>query len=166
MLLYYLAKRENTKITFSFNWTVLHAQCTCALSSCKNEQSSVMCLIASDICWDIKMFHQYILPIDLCSRLDQKQQRLAPWQTWLTQSMWVVTVCSRMLCSLHRSCLTRAPSRSFWQRRVFQLWPRGFLTVFRVFRWKSMQHLSETRRPASADRTARAANFRRDLEAK
>jgi len=38
---------ETRKSHFSLNWTVLHAQCTCALSSSKKKLSSVMCLIAS-----------------------------------------------------------------------------------------------------------------------
>ena len=41
-------KRENH--IFSLSWVVLHTQCTCALSSGKNKLSSVMCLIASNIC--------------------------------------------------------------------------------------------------------------------
>ena len=32
-------------------------QCTCALSSWKKKLSSVMCLIASNICWDSKISH-------------------------------------------------------------------------------------------------------------
>ena len=33
LLLHYLAKRGNTKITFSLSWIALHTQCTYALSS-------------------------------------------------------------------------------------------------------------------------------------
>jgi len=63
--------------------------------------------------------------INFHSRLDEEQlpsftQRLTPWQTWLTQSMWVTD--SRMLCSLHRSCLVH-PVDHFWQWRMAQLWP-------------------------------------------
>jgi len=48
------------------------------------------------------------MSINFHSRLDEEQlssltQRLTPWQTWIIQSMWVTD--SRMLCSLHRSCL-------------------------------------------------------------
>jgi len=48
-----------------------------------------------------------MLSIDFHSRLDEEQLpsftlRLTPWQTWLTQSMWVTD--SRMLCSLPRFC--------------------------------------------------------------
>jgi len=41
------------------SWTVFHAQCMCtnALSSWKKKMSSVMCLIASNICWDGKISH-------------------------------------------------------------------------------------------------------------
>jgi len=48
---------ETWKSHFSLNWIVLHTQCTCALSSWKQELSSVMCLIASNICWDSKICH-------------------------------------------------------------------------------------------------------------
>ena len=42
---------ETRKSQISLNWIVLHTQCTCALSSWKKKMSSVMCLIASNICW-------------------------------------------------------------------------------------------------------------------
>ena len=45
---------ETQKARFSLSWTVSHAQCTCALSSWKKTLSSVMCLIASNICWGSK----------------------------------------------------------------------------------------------------------------
>ena len=48
---------ETRKSHFSLNWIVLHTQCTCVLSSWKKKLSSVMCLIASNICWDIKISH-------------------------------------------------------------------------------------------------------------
>ena len=48
---------ETRKSHISLNWIVLHAQCTCALSSWKKKLSSVMCLIASNICWDSKISH-------------------------------------------------------------------------------------------------------------
>ena len=89
---------ETRKSHISLNWIVLHTQCTCALSFWKNKKlSSVMCLIASNICWDSK------ISIDFYTRLDEEQlpsftQRLSSWQTWLTQSMWVTHI--RMLCSL------------------------------------------------------------------
>jgi len=62
------------------------------------------------------------------------------WQTWLTQSMWVTH--SRMLCSLPRSCLVYPVDR-FESEGWFSSDQVILLTVFRVFWWKSMQHLSE-----------------------
>jgi len=56
ILLHYLAKRGNAKITFSLSWIVLPTQCAYALSSWK-KLSSVMCLIASNIFWDSEIFH-------------------------------------------------------------------------------------------------------------
>jgi len=44
---------ETWRSHFSLNWIVLH---TC---SWKKKLSSVMCLIASDICWDSKISHSY-----------------------------------------------------------------------------------------------------------
>jgi len=66
-----------------------------------------------------------MLSIDFHSRLDEEQlqsftQWLTPWQSWLIQSMLVTD--SKMLCSL-LIVLCGAPSRSFWQWRVVQLWP-------------------------------------------
>ena len=48
---------ETQKSHFSLSWTVLHAQRTRVLSSWKNKLSSVMCLIAFNICWDSKISH-------------------------------------------------------------------------------------------------------------
>jgi len=64
-----------------------------------------------------------MLSIDFHSRLDEEQlpsftQRPTPWQTWLIQSMRVTD--GKMLCTIG-PC--GAPSRSFWQWRVVQLWP-------------------------------------------
>jgi len=91
---------------------LLHTQCTCALSSWKKKLSFVMCLIASNICWDSNI--PLILSIDFYSRLDEEQlppftQRLTRWWTWLTQNLWVTD--SRMLCSLPRSCLVHPVDR-------------------------------------------------------
>jgi len=52
--------RETWKSPFSLSWTVLDAHCTCAMSFWKLKEkklSSVMCLIASNICWDSKISH-------------------------------------------------------------------------------------------------------------
>jgi len=48
---------ETWKSHFSLNWIVLYTQCTYALSSWKKKMSSVMCLIASNICWDSRISH-------------------------------------------------------------------------------------------------------------
>jgi len=48
---------ETRKSHISLNRIVLHAQCTCALSSWNKKLSSVMCLIASNICWGSKISH-------------------------------------------------------------------------------------------------------------
>jgi len=48
---------ETRKSHISLNWIVLLTQCTRALSSWKKKSSSVMCLIASNICWDSKISH-------------------------------------------------------------------------------------------------------------
>ena len=50
-------KTRKSENHISLNWIVLHTQCTCALSSWKKKLSSVMCLIASNICWDSKISH-------------------------------------------------------------------------------------------------------------
>jgi len=50
---------KTRKSHISLNRIVLHTQCTCALSSCKKKMSSVMCLIASNICWDSNITHYY-----------------------------------------------------------------------------------------------------------
>jgi len=124
---------ETWKSHFSLNWIVLHTQCTCALSSWKKNLSSVMCLIASNICWDSKI--PLILSIDFYFRLDEEQlspfaQGLTPWQTWLTQSMWVTD--SSMLCSLPRSCLVHPVDR-FDSEGWFSSDQMLLLTVFSVF---------------------------------
>jgi len=104
---------ETRKSHLSLNWTVLYAQCTCVLASWKKKMSSVMCFIASNICWDSDI--PLILSTDFYSRLDEEQlpsftQPVTAWQAWLTQSMWVTH--SRMLCSLPRSCLVHPVDRS------------------------------------------------------
>ena len=48
---------ETRKSHISLNWIVLDTQCTCARSSWKKKLSSVMCLIASNICWGSKISH-------------------------------------------------------------------------------------------------------------
>ena len=60
----------------------------------RKKMSSVMCLIASNVCWDSTIFHKYDtkLSIDFYSRFDEQQlppftQRLTPWQTWLIQTI-------------------------------------------------------------------------------
>ena len=120
----------------TFNWTVLHTQCTCALSSWKKKLSCLMCLIASNICWD-SIGYPINTVIDFYSRLDEEQlpsftQQLTAWQTWLTQSMWVTHTHSRMLCSLPRSCLV-LPLDHFDSEGWLSSDQVIFLTAFRVF---------------------------------
>ena len=55
-----------------------------------------------------------ILSNNFHSRPDKEQlpsftQRLTAWETWLTHSIWVTD--SRILCSLHRSCLVHPVDR-------------------------------------------------------
>ena len=51
-------QNAETRIShISLNWIVLHTQITCALSSWRKKLSFVMCLIASNICWDSKLSH-------------------------------------------------------------------------------------------------------------
>ena len=95
-----------------------------------------MCLIASNICWDISL----ILSFDFYSSLDEEQlpsfpQRLTPWQTWLIHSMWVTD--SRMLCSLPRSCLVHPVDR-FNSEGWFSSDQVIFLTIKKhaAFKWK------------------------------
>jgi len=140
-----MAKRGIMKITFSLNWTVLHAQCTCALSSVKKKLSYVMCLIACNICWD-----RY--PINTVRwLLLQAWRRTTPvfhtatdtvtdLANTLTQSMWVTD--NRMLCSLPRSCLMHPVDR-FDREGWFNSDQVIFLNCVSCFWWKSMQHLSE-----------------------
>ena len=131
---------ETRKSHISLYWIVLHTQCTCALSSWKKKLLSLMCLIVSNICWGSKMSHS--LSIHFYSRLDEEQlpQRLTAWQTWLTQTMSVTD--TRTLCSLPKSCLV-LPLDRFDSDGWFSSNQVIFLTVFRAFWWKNMQHLSE-----------------------
>jgi len=121
-----------------------YTQCTCALSSWKKKLSSVMCVwccltFVEIVRYPIKTVHWLLL---------QAWQRKTPtfytvltlWRTWLTQNMWVTD--SRMPCSLPRSCLVHPVDR-FDSEGWFGSDQVIFLTVFRVFWWKSMQHLSE-----------------------
>ena len=134
-------KHEN-RIFHSIGLCYTHNAPVCHLP--ERKMLSVMCLIASNICWGSNII-PLILSIDFYSRLYEERlpsftQRLTVWQTWLTQSMWVTH--SRMLCSLPRSCLVLQLDR-FDSERWFSSDQVIFLTVFRVFWWKSMQHLSE-----------------------
>ena len=139
---------KTRKSHISLNWIVLHTQCTCALSFWKKKRSSVMCLIASNICWDIVRYPIIILSIDFNSRLDEEQlpsftQWLTPWQTWLIQSMWVTD--SRMLCFLSRSCVVHPVDR-FDSEWWFSSDHVIFWTMFYVF-WSNkhaaFKYLSE-----------------------
>ena len=99
----------------------------------RKKLSSVMCLIASHICWDSKTSHQYC-PLTFTPGLTKNNSHLlhSDWrrETWLTESMWVTD--SRMLCSLPRSCLEHPVEHSDsegWLSSDQVI----FLTVLRVF---------------------------------
>jgi len=136
MLLHYLAKRGNTKVTyFTQSDCVTQTMHLCAIFLKEKKLSSVMCLIASNI----NFVEVVIYPINtvhwLYSRLDEKQlrsftQRLTASQTWLTQSMWVTH--NRMLCSLPRFCLV-LPLDHFDSEGWFSSDQVILLTAFRVF---------------------------------
>ena len=66
---------ETWKSHFWLNWIVLHTQCTCALYSWKKKLSSVMCLIASNICWDSKISHWW-RPLTFTSGLMKNNSNL------------------------------------------------------------------------------------------
>jgi len=147
VLLHYLAKWKNKKITYFTRWViVLYTQCSCVLFSWKKKLSSVMSLIVSNICWDSKISHLYCPSTDFYSRLDEEQlppftQRLIPRRTWLTQNMWVTD--SRMLCSLPRSCLVHPVNRfdsegwfSSNQVIFFKLFFVFFGEKHATFKWK------------------------------
>jgi len=79
-----------------------------------------------------------MLSIDFHSTHDEEQlssftQRLTPWQTWLTQSVWVTD--NRMLCSLPRSCLVHRVDR-FVSEGWFSSDQVIYLTMFCVFGYK------------------------------
>jgi len=136
--------RETRKSHFSLSWTVLHAQCTCALSSWKKKLSSEMCLIVSNICWDSKispltLFNVHWLLLQAWWRTTPIFYRATNTMTNLVNTEHVVTD-SRMLCYLPRSCLVH-PFDRFDSKGWFSSDQVMFLTVFCVFRWTSMQHL-------------------------
>jgi len=99
----------------------------------KEKLSSVMCFIASNICWDSKI--QLILSIDFYSRLDEEQ--LPPFFTATDTVADLANtehVSNRQQDAMLPSyVLSGAPSRSFWQWRVVQLWPGDILKLCFVF---------------------------------
>ena len=146
MLLHYLAKCRNTKITY-FNQLdcVTHTMHLCTIFL-KEKLSSVMCLIASNICWGIVRY-----PINTVHwLLLQAWRRTTPIFYTATDSVTVLahtehmgnTQQDAMFPSPARSCLV-LPLDRFDSEGWFSSDLVIFLTVFRVFWWKSMQHLSE-----------------------
>jgi len=109
----------------------------------RKKLSSVMCLIAANICWDSK------IPVNTVHwLLVQAWRRTTPSFYTVTDTMTDLAntehVGNRQQDAMLPSwVLSSAPSRSLWQWRVVRLDQVIFLTVFRVFWWKSMQHLSE-----------------------
>jgi len=104
--------RKSQKSHFSLNLTVLHAQCTCALSSWKKNMLSVMCLITFNICWDSKIFHCTVHWLIL-----QAWWRTTPIFHTATDTVTDLAITEyvdnrqRMLCSLPRSCLVHPVDR-------------------------------------------------------
>ena len=148
MLLHYLAKRGNTKITYFTQLdcvTHTHTQCTCALSSWKKKKCHLWCVwlrltFVEVVRYPINTAH-LLLPQAWRRTILIFSQRLTPWQTWLTQSMWVTH--SSMLCSLPRSCLL-LPLDCFDSEGWFSSDQVIFFNCHSCFfLWKSMQYLSE-----------------------
>jgi len=110
----------------------------------RKKMSSVMCLIASNTCWGSKIY-----PVNTVHwLLLQAWRRTTPTFCTATDSMTDLantehvsnTQQDAMLLSW---VLSGAPTRSFWQQSVVQLWPGDIFNCVLCFWWKSMQHLSE-----------------------
>ena len=125
MLLHYLAKRGNTKITYFTQLDcVTHTMHLCAIFLKEKKLSSVMCLIA----YDINFVEVVRYPINTVHwLLLQAWRRTTPifytatdtvTDLAHTQSMWVAH--SRMLCSLPRSCLVHPVDRFDSERSVWK----------------------------------------------
>jgi len=143
VLLHYLAKQGNTKITFSLKCCILvesaaagglcctHKAPVCCRLFLKEKLSSVMCLIVSTfVRYPINTVHW------LSVRPDEEQlpsfaQRLTPWQISLTYSMWVTDsrIVGPVWCiQLIVLTLKNGSAVTKW-----------YFNVFRVFLVKSMQ---------------------------
>jgi len=117
----------------------VNAICTGAVFR-KTKSSSVMYVVASSICRESKISHQYCL-LTFTPGLMKTD---TPWQTWKTSSMRV-TGC-RMLCSLPSSCLWYIQS-IILTVKVVPLWPGDVLMCFvcslakqrAVFKWTRAQ---------------------------
>jgi len=114
------------------------------LSSWKKKLSPVMCLIASTfveiVRYLINTVHWLSLQAWRRTTPILYTQRLTPWQTWLTQSMWVTD--SRILCPLPRSCVVH-PVDYFDSEEWFSSDQVIFLTTLcflvkkhAAFKWK------------------------------
>jgi len=124
---------ETRKSHFSLSWTVLHAQCTCALSSWKKKLSSVMCFIASDICWDSKISHLYC-PLTFIPGLTKTTPIFYTATDSVTDMANTEHVGNTQQDAMLPSyVLYGAPSRSFWQWWVVQLWRGDILNCVSCF---------------------------------
>jgi len=82
---------ETRKSHISLSWIVLHMHnAPVRYLPERKKLSSVMSLIASNICWGSKVSHYYC-PLTFTPGLTKNNSHLShsDWQTWLTQSMWV-----------------------------------------------------------------------------
>jgi len=105
--------------------------------SFEKKLSSVVCLIASTfveiVRYPTNTVHSLSLSLD--EQLPSVRQQPTPWQTWLTQSMWVTD--SRILGAVW--CIQSIVLTVKGGSAV----TRWYFNVFRVFLVKSIQHLSE-----------------------
>jgi len=146
VLLHYLAKQGNTKITFSLKCCILvesaaagglcctHKAPVCCRLFLKEKLSSVMCLIVSTF---VEIVRYPINTVHWLSvRPDEEQlpsfaQRPTPWQISLTYSMWVTDsrIVGPVWC-IQLIVLTLKNGSAV---------TRWYFNVFRVFLVKSMQ---------------------------
>jgi len=100
----------------------------------KEKLSSMVCLIASNICWGIVIYPVYTVHWLLL----QAWRRTTPIFYTATDSVTDLAITehvgnTQQDAMLPSQVLSVAPTWSYWQWRVVQLWPGDILTVFRVF---------------------------------